>query len=405
VRVLAPTDRAVQFRLTGDALAAQLGATTSVDLDGSASSDPDDPLSYEWTIETESVGAAVSDAVSVADPESANPTVRISPLGLTSDVSVPVRLTVTERDASPVSASDTVTVTLLANAGPADPGPPGTLAYSDENDDGAYQSSEPTYGPNELRKFKDKNVNLVVPSDVDVAPENDKVEMEARKLTIRGTVTSKSNKVSLNADGDVTIDGPVTAEDNKVEITSKTGDVTVRGDVTSETNKVSVRAKKGSVNADGAAITARNNKVEVRGETVSVTDGRIVSETNKIDVRASGGPLDLSGTYLEAPNNKIELRSDGDMILDGAELHTSKQASASLGTDGATLSVAGTVIDDRDDNLAYGPDGVTVDGNPASGSVGGQGNGNSGNGNSGNNGNGNGNSGNNGNGNGNSGGR
>jgi hypothetical protein len=307
--------------------------------------------------------------------------------------------------------------------GPPDPGPRGPRAYSDENGNGQYDSGEQTYENSELRSF-DRDVNLVIPSDVGtVDGGNQEVSIEARSVRSDVDITSRNKEVSISAGGDVTLNGDVSSRNEEVSVSSDDGDVTVGGDVSSRNKEVSLSAEEGSIVADGASITSRNEQVSLEATSVSVRNAEVSSRNKEVSVSADGGridavgatitsrneqvtlegrsidaagatitsenkevtltandgPLDLTGATVESRNEAITLTSNGDMTLDGATIRSrNKEATADLGTDSATLSVVDAVIDDNDADLTYEPDGVSVSGDPASGTVGGDGGGNGG---------------------------
>jgi len=115
VAVAVPRDGSTRYRIEVDNLAALLTDPKTVDLDGSTSTDPDDELSFSWSVKRDGIAGTVLDNLELADADTARPALRIGSFFLSSDVDVPIELTVTEVDDTPVSDSATVVVTLLSN--------------------------------------------------------------------------------------------------------------------------------------------------------------------------------------------------------------------------------------------------------------------------------------------------
>jgi hypothetical protein len=115
VAVAVQRDGSTRYRIEVDSLAALLTDPKSVGLDGSASSDPDDELSFSWSVKRDGIAGTVLDNLELADADTASPALRVGSFFLSSDVDVPIELTVTEVDDTPVSDSATVVVTLERN--------------------------------------------------------------------------------------------------------------------------------------------------------------------------------------------------------------------------------------------------------------------------------------------------
>lgn len=207
--------------------------------------------------------------------------------------------------------------------------PPGQQAYNDANGNGRYDTGEQTYSATNLTDFDDPSANLVIPGSMD-------------------TIEDKNNGVSITANS-VTADTGFRSKNAGVEIEATGGDVDLRGQT--------ARSRNGEV-----SITASGD--------VDITDATLRSRNEDIIV-GSGGTITAERSTLRTRNGDIGPTSSGDIDLTGATLRTHNgEMTADLGTNSATLTVDGTVLESRNSGtLEYGPSGVTVQGTPDSGST------------------------------------
>lgn len=126
----------------------------------------------------------------------------------------------------------------------------------------------------------------------------------------------------------------------------------------------------GATVLDGSSVDSTTDEVEVEGDTVSAVGSSLVVQNEALTVTAQAGELDATGAKLRSDTENLELESTGDMYVESASLEAPNgDATASLKKGSNTLFVEGAAIADSDDKLVYSPSGITVDGNPSSGSV------------------------------------
>ena len=244
-------------------------------------------------------------------------------------------------------ANDVLNVTFRNVS--SDPGPPGKLAYDDENQNGEYDSGETTYTRAEIEDgFDDGGVDLVIPSDV-------------------GTVSSNGLDISANS---ITSEVGFEATNGDLKLSAGSGGIEVTGQSLSAQNGDTEVTASGPVVLDSSSVESTTGKVKVEGDTVSAVGASLVAENDDLTVTATGGELDATSATLRSDTDDVDLESSGDMYLESASVEASNgDATAGLKQGSNTLFVDSAVIADSDQNLTYEPSGITVDGSPSSGTV------------------------------------
>ncbi|KXB07203.1 hypothetical protein AKJ51_01825 [candidate division MSBL1 archaeon SCGC-AAA382A20] len=319
-----------------------VGEGKSVELDGTGSHDPDGSITdYSWEV--------TSGPGSLQDATTAKPTY-VAPEDVDSDTEATVDLTVTDDD----GATDTGSATITLEEG--DPGPPGEKAYDDADDDLVYDDGETTYSESELYHF-DKDVNLVIPSDV-------------------GGGSISSSEISIKADK-ITSRVDMRATDDKgkgVELkANNNGPINITGASIESGTDVKLHEASSAI-LDDTDITA-GNKVEVKGENISATNASITANTKNVILDAKGsGPINASGIHIDSGEGVYFQNVNGNLHIDdsetrGAKITASDKIETNFASDSWTLYCDGVEIYDSDDTLIYSPSGVTVVGSPEHGSV------------------------------------
>ncbi|WP_313691034.1 Ig-like domain-containing protein [Halorarum halobium] len=301
-----------------------------------------------------------------------------------SDGRATVQLSIGDGDgevyASVGGTSDSLGVRVVGGAG-GDPLPSGAVAYDDANGNGAYDEGELAYTASQLRSFQQPSVDLVVERDA----EANGFDVTAGSITVEpgATMTVESfGSTTLRAEnGDVRLAGTVDGRNAGGSEVRLIGDgVDASGGTILAAGSVTVTGQTGAVALDAASIdTSGGNgrSVTVTADTdVSARNAAIVS-TEQLRIEADGGPLDANGASLDtSPGNQagVTLGSNGDMTLTDAELVGDEFSTftADLTVASATLFVDGSEIKRGNGDgkeLTYDPDGATVGGSPAVGTV------------------------------------
>jgi len=270
---------------------------------------------------------------------------------------------------------------------------PGDGACIDTNGDGQCGPGDIAVEADDLSSFDNASADLVVPDTVaDVFEQNDDVSVTAASIRsavgfdsqngdvtltatagsieVDGAVASQNGQVTLSAATDVSVDADVTTQNGDIAIESTGGgDITIDGRTLASQNGDLVVSTSGDLSGVGASLTSQSGAVSVSGGAVDLTDAVLYSKNVRVDVE-SGSALRATGAVFDSNSATFDLRSHGDLLLDDGSFATKNgAATAALGTDSATLSVAGLSIDDRDGVLGYAPPNVSVQGSPASGRV------------------------------------
>ena len=295
--------------------------------------------------------------------------------------------------------------------------PDEAVAYADADDDLEYDSGETTYTESELSKF-DKDVNLVIPSDVGGGELSDgKISITADRITSRVDYETTNDGVTLNTKnaGPVDITGSTIDSEEKVKISKATSatldDVTItrsgklliekvdeisatNADITTNNDGVTLDAESaGPVDITGSTIDSEGateipaatratlddvtitdtGKLSVTADEISATNADITTE-GKVKLIADGGPIQASGIQADA-QGKITFDAGGNIAINdtadqGSEIFTSDAAKANFDSSSRTFFIDGVEIsDDDDDTLSYSPNDVTVNGTTETGSV------------------------------------
>lgn len=252
------------------------------------------------------------------------------------------------------------TVSIVA-ASSFDSTPPGAMAWDDVDGDRVWDAGEPTYPESTLYDFSNASVDLIVPADVGPV-DNETVSITANSIETRVPVEGTGGDVTLEATG-----GDVNATDQRVNASSS-GDVRIVATGTAIVNRSTILAP-GTVNVTAGAVEADGATVE----------SQVFGFVTVAATAEGGGPLSADGATMTAEFGNVELRSIGDVVIDSADVEANGlstpwfsifgEAMADLGDSSATLHVAGAQIADLDDTLVYDPDGIAIDGTPASGTV------------------------------------
>jgi hypothetical protein len=249
-------------------------------------------------------------------------------------------------------ASDIINVTFTNVT--SDPGPPGGLAYDDANQNGQYDNDETTYTKSEIEDgFDDDEVDLVIPSDVGT--------ISSSGLDISG-LNINANSITSEVDFEATIgDLTLSAGAGGIEVTDQS--------ISATSGDTSIKSS-GATVLDGSSVESTTGQIVVEGETVSAVGSSVVAQNGGLTVKATAGELDATSATLRSDTDDLTLESNGDMYVESASLEAPiGSATASLNQGSNTLFVDGAVIDDRDQDLVYSPNGITVDGSPSSGTV------------------------------------
>lgn len=186
--------------------------------------------------------------------------------------------------------------------------PPNRIAYNDANGNGQYDTGEDSYTEaNITQGFDDTSVDLVITPEAGTLDLNGN-ELSAGSITLQTDISSNGNEVSLTSQGDIDINGQ-------------------------------------SLITNGQSITIRAGQ-SGSGELIAANG---VINTNQQIVLRSNGDMDLNDATVSAGNNK--------------------QIDADLGGGSSTLFVQNTDISGRNNEIVYQPRGITVTGDPSSGSV------------------------------------
>lgn len=251
-------------------------------------------------------------------------------------------------------ASDVINISISGVSG--DPGPPGSLAYDDANNNGAYDSGETTYTKSEIESGLDKqSEDIIIPSDVGTLDLGGN-EIKTNSLELNTGINSPSQvKLTIQETLDFS-DQTIKTTGNK-QIQIKAG----------QSGSGDIIATNANIDSGGQVKFTTADKIDFTGTTITASGSSQISL--KAGTSGSGQLIATNGDI--STNGQVKLESNGDMYVDGATISAGngKSASATLNTDSATIYVDGLVVNDKDDDLNYSPNGATVSGSPSSGTV------------------------------------
>ena len=273
--------------------------------------------------------------------------------------------------------------------------PEEAVAYADADDDLEYDSGETTYTESELSKF-DKDVNLVIPSDVGGGELSDgKISITADRITSRVDYETTNDGVTLNTKnaGPVDITGSTIDSEEKVKISKATSatldDVTItrsgklliekvdeisatNADITTNNDGVTLDAESaGPVDITGSTIDSEG-ATEIPAATRATLDDVTITDTGKLSVTAD----EISGTNADITTNNdgvtLDAESAGPVDITGSTVDSEGATEISAATkatlDGVTITRTGKLLIEKVDEISAtnadittNNDGVTLD--------------------------------------------
>ena len=273
--------------------------------------------------------------------------------------------------------------------------PDEAVAYADADDDLEYDSGETTYTESELSKF-DKDVNLVIPSDVGGGELSDgKISITADRITSRVDYETTNDGVTLNTKnaGPVDITGSTIDSEEKVKISKATSatldDVTItrsgklliekvdeisatNADITTNNDGVTLDAESaGPVDITGSTIDSEG-ATEIPAATRATLDDVTITDTGKLSVTAD----EISGTNADITTNNdgvtLDAESAGPVDITGSTVDSEGATEISAATkatlDGVTITRTGKLLIEKVDEISAtnadittNNDGVTLD--------------------------------------------
>lgn len=243
-------------------------------------------------------------------------------------------------------------------------------AYNDRNGNGKKEPNKQSYSASELANFDNESVNLVIPESVTtVTTDSGQVKIVAKSVTSQSDITAPDGKVVVTAkDGDVTIDGAkVESGSGPVKVTTNNGGSLETSNANITSSSKVTPSSSGSATLDGARVNSKSGELKIttnNGDSLQALNANLTSSSKVI--LTSTGDANFEETDING-DGQVKLSSDGDMRLTSAEIATSGQAIANLGSSGNTLYVDGAIVEDSDNTLRYSPSNTTVEGEPDSG--------------------------------------
>ena len=267
--------------------------------------------------------------------------------------------------------------------------PDEAVAYADADDDLEYDSGETTYTESELSKF-DKDVNLVIPSDVGGGELSDgKISITADRITSRVDYETTNDGVTLNTKnaGPVDITGSTIDSEEKVKISKATSatldDVTItrsgklliekvdeisatNADITTNNDGVTLDAESaGPVDITGSTIDSEG-ATEIPAATRATLDDVTITDTGKLSVTAD----EISGTNADITTNNdgvtLDAESAGPVDITGSTVDSEGATEISAATkatlDGVTITRTGKLLIEKVDEISATNADITTEG-------------------------------------------
>jgi hypothetical protein len=205
--------------------------------------------------------------------------------------------------------------------------PSGPYAYADADNDLEYDEGETTYTASDLYDF-DKNVNLVIPSDVQGGMlSNGEISITADKITTRVDYTTTNDGLSLT-----------TKENGPIDIAGA-GIDTQGGTSVSKATRATL---------DGVSIT-RTGELFVRADEISAANADFKTTNDGVIMRANEvGAIDLSDTTIDS-QGETTIKKTTQATLDGVSI----KRTGELFVRGDTISAANANFKTTNDGVAF----------------------------------------------------
>mgnify|MGYP002760774857 CR=1 FL=1 len=207
--------------------------------------------------------------------------------------------------------------------------PEEAVAYEDADDDLEYDSGETTYTESELSKF-DKDVNLVIPSDVGGGELSDgKISITADRITSRVDYETTNDGVTLN--------------------TKNAGPVDITGSTIDSEEKVKI-SKATSATLDDVTITRSGKLLIEKVDEISATNADITTNNDGVTLDAeSAGPVDITGSTVDSEGateisaatkatlDGVTITRTGKLLIEKVDEISATNADITTNNDGVTL--------------------------------------------------------------------
>jgi len=227
-------------------------------------------------------------------------------------------------------------------------------------------------------------------TDSTIDSKNGEIDLSGDSVFVDGSTVTTNRGISIAADSGTLSASSATIDstNGEIELDGRSVDA---GEAQITTNReITISADGGTLTLTDATVDSTNGDIDLSGGTVEAA-GATIDTNTAISISSSSGDVRLTTASVTSTNGEIEVESAARVLASGAVLETNVeisivasgdvdlgngqltsqngQVSIDLDRDSATLSIDGTVLDDRDGTITYSPAAATVSGTPARGTV------------------------------------